>query len=215
MVNVLPPANHLRAISPATVEGVLTPARRAVPRRGRSTTPPDSWLNAGSGRWLRASSIADLTVVRARVIIAALSLAGLRGAHCRRLVLATLRRGDANLACASTTGHCDCDGTRDPQHQPSTIHLLALLERRLNCHPVSHPCRRMCEASDVPGARGTAESQHPRAVVAAPGRAASAAHSGRPAPFRGRREMSRRRAGHHRRVSPRETPSMRANRGGP
>src|SRR5215472_19053509 len=153
MVNVLPPANHLRAISPATVEGVLTPARRAVPRRGRSTTPPDSWLNAGSGRWLRASSIADLTVVRARVIIAALSLAGLRGAHCRRLVLATLRRrivgaavgrtslgrADANLACASTTGHGDCDSTRDPQHQPSTIHFLALLERGLNCHTRAIP----------------------------------------------------------------------------
>src|SRR5215467_13925446 len=159
MVNVLPPANHLRAISPATVEGVLTPARRAVPRRGRSTTPPDSWLNAGSGRWLRASSIADLTVVRARVIIAALSLAGLRGAHCRRLVLATLRRGvvgaavgrtslgraDANLACASTTGHCDSDGTRDPQHQPSTIHLLALLERGLNSHGEPSPPS-ICEA---------------------------------------------------------------------
>ena len=37
-------ARHLRAISTATLERVLAPARRAVPRRGRSTTQPGSWL---------------------------------------------------------------------------------------------------------------------------------------------------------------------------
>src|SRR5215470_1945691 len=37
-------ARHLRAISTATLERVLAPARRTVPRRGRSTTQPGSWL---------------------------------------------------------------------------------------------------------------------------------------------------------------------------
>jgi hypothetical protein len=37
-------ARHLRAISTATLERVLAPVRRAVPRRGRSTTQPGSWL---------------------------------------------------------------------------------------------------------------------------------------------------------------------------
>ena len=54
-----------------------------------------------------------------------------------------------------------------------------------------------------------------RAQLGAAPRAASAAHAARPAPLRGRREMSRRRVAYQRRVGQREMPSMRANRGDP
>src|SRR5215470_5520478 len=96
---------------------------------------------------LAAFSVADLAVVRTRIVIPALSLARLRGAHRRRLVAATLRGGvvgatmgraplggaDANFASAArAAGQRECDRTRDPEDQSSTIHRCALLEKGLD-----------------------------------------------------------------------------------
>src|SRR5262249_32964098 len=86
---------------------------------------------------------------------------------------------------------------------PSTIHLLALLERGLNSHgEPSLPS--ICEASDVPGGRGNAESSpspSARAPLAQPPAVqASAPHPGHPPPFPGPPETLRCRTGPHRRV---------------
>jgi len=96
---------------------------------------------------LAALSVTDLAVVRSRIVIPTFSLARLRGAHGRRLVAATLRGGvvgatmgraplggaDANFAAAArAAGQRECDRTRDPEDQPSTIHRCALLEKGLD-----------------------------------------------------------------------------------
>src|SRR5215468_10146641 len=89
-----------------------------------------------------------LAVVRSRIVIPALSLARLRGAHRRRLIAATLRCGvvgatvgraplggaDANFATAAAraASQRECDRTRDPEDQSSTIHRCALLENGLD-----------------------------------------------------------------------------------
>src|SRR5215471_16031703 len=93
-----------------------------------------------------AASVTYLAVVRTRIIVPALSLARLRGAHRRRLVAATLRCGvvsatvgraplggaDANFAAAArAASQRECDRTRDPEDQSSTTHRCALLEKGL------------------------------------------------------------------------------------
>src|SRR5262249_26976567 len=95
---------------------------------------------------LAAVSVTYLAVVRRRIVIPTLSLARLRGAHRRRLVTATLRCGvvgatvgraplggaDANFAAAArAAGQRECDRTRDPEDQSSTIHRCALLGKGL------------------------------------------------------------------------------------